>query len=145
MIRLHKTALATFASPLLVLGVAVSTICCVGCSDGGVRVTGTVADPRGVPAPAVRVLFRHVEQPSIKANGLTDESGHYTLRRGSEELVPAGAYDVALTPVQTLGDTIPHTVKVPIVYGSFDTAGLRVEVSNASKVHDFAIHASTSR
>lgn len=112
---------------------------CVGCNDGGGQVSGSVKGSDGAPIPAVRVICRNLQEPSIKASGVTDESGRYSLRWGVQDSVPPGAYEALLVPAQSLGEAAVSAARVPAEYSAFRTSGLRIEVAPGKTNHDFVV------
>ena len=120
---------------------AATSLFALGCQRNDVvPVAGRVTTSTGAPIPKVRVIFRKSDSQVFTAQGVTNADGQFDLVKRTEAGgVPAGPYDVLLAPVQTLGDAAASLKLVPARYSTFETSGLKVEVTPEKPNHDFVV------
>ena len=92
-------------------------------------VSGTVTYA-GKPVPDAIVSF-HGKSGGAGAYGMTNESGEYSLRTGSNRGVLQGTYLASLQP--------PEGFNLPVKYGSVRTSELEFEVKQGANVIDITL------
>jgi hypothetical protein len=130
--------------------IAVGLICCAGCGTSDFVPVSGVVTLDGKPVEGASVIFHRLEGEGQSAFAGTDASGAFVLK--TEDLPGAwiGNYEVAVRKVRTEG--FPAIVEgfdvvdglsglitdqtnmkeiwdVPQHYGSFETSGLKIEIT----------------
>jgi hypothetical protein len=117
-----------------------------GCGNGLAKVSGTVSidgkPVKGGPQMSALVNFVQENGRGTSSVGTIDESGHYTLRKGSQEGIEPGSYLVSIsvqkvTPPATREGLPQATLLSPAKYADITKSGLRKEVQPGSNTLDF--------
>jgi hypothetical protein len=132
---------------ILLVFASLTTFVVSGCGNGLATVTGAVtldgqpitgADKYGT------VSFYRESGGGAPAIGVMDESGHYTVRTGSQAGMEPGTYLVGIAvkkvtpPAQQYG--LPTaTLITPTKYSSVQQSGFRSEVKAGRNTIDFAL------
>lgn len=132
-----RTAAATTSTSRMVCGLAVALAAAVsvGCSPGGVPISGQVLFDDGEPVRSGRIEFRHRETRH-RGMGTIDDQGQYDLADmdGGRSFRP-GTYDVIVVQMIITRDLTlqqhDHGRPVPRSFADYDTSGLQADIGDS--------------
>ena len=113
---------------LLVAGLFVSAI--VGCGSSLESTVSGIISYAGKPVPNAIVTFQG-KSGGPGAYAMTNDTGEYSLRTGSNYGVLVGTYRASLQP--------PQGFELPAKYGSVRTSELEFEVKEGANVFDMTL------
>jgi len=136
--NLHRSLFVLFAGTLLGL--------IVGCGESGPELVDAhgIVTLDGKPVPNASVTFSPKDGQGTTSSGLTDATGHYTLRftRDREGVMP-GTHNVLIETEKVSpedvaeGEPVPEFVPLPAKYSR--PGELTADVSSDKPQHDFAL------
>jgi hypothetical protein len=133
---------------VLALLVVVGSLGVAGCGNGLAKVGGTVSldgkPIQGGPQLSASVNFVRDDGRGTSSVGIIDGSGHYSLRKGSQEGIEPGSYLVSIavqkvTPPATPEGMPQATLLSPAKYADITKSGLHEDVKPGHNTFDFAI------
>jgi hypothetical protein len=95
---------------ILALGLMVGLVTAVGCGARISPVEGVVTLD-GKAVEGATVSFVPDDAKGKEANGLTDSSGHFTLKTGKKDGAQPGTYKVVVTKTEGIQGGSPETMK----------------------------------
>jgi hypothetical protein len=139
---------------ILALLLLVGLLGITGCGNGLAKVNGTVSldgkPIQGGPQTHATVNFVRDNGRGNSSVGTIDESGHYSLRKGSQEGIEPGSYLVSIavqkvTPPATPEGMPQATLVSPAKFADITKSGLREDVKPGANTFDFALSSAANK